>query len=74
MSVPDHIVDARGLLCPWPVVRLVRTAREAAGPVRIRLLADDPAASAEVAQLCRERRWSFAPDPADSQAFSVVIE
>ena len=73
MSVPDRIVDARGLLCPWPVVRLIRAAREAVGPVRIRLLADDPAASADVAQLCRERRWSFAADPTDSQAFSVII-
>ena len=73
MSVPDRVVDARGLLCPWPVVRLLRAVREAAGPVRIRLLADDPGASAEVAQLCRERRWSFASDPADPEAFNVVI-
>jgi tRNA 2-thiouridine synthesizing protein A len=68
----EHMVDARGMLCPWPVLRLARSAREL-GPGPIRLLADDPAAPAEVEQLCRERGWKFAQDPSDGQAFNVVI-
>ena len=73
MSGARHIVDARGLLCPWPVVRLARAARESAGPACIQLLADDPAAPGELAQLCRERGWSFIPDPAQPDAFNIVI-
>src|SRR5688500_972405 len=47
---PDPIVvDARGMLCPWPALRLSRAAREAEGKARIRLLADDPAAPRELA-------------------------
>ena len=45
MTEPDRIVDARGLLCPWPVLRLSRAARELGGAGRILLLADDPAAA-----------------------------
>jgi tRNA 2-thiouridine synthesizing protein A len=73
VSAPERIVDARGLLCPWPVVRLMRAARETDGPVRIRLLADDPAAAAEVALLCSEQSWECVPDPSDGDVFNVVI-
>jgi tRNA 2-thiouridine synthesizing protein A len=65
-------VDARGLLCPWPVLRLCRAAREMASPATIRILADDPAAGREIAQLCAERGWKFAPDSAETDAFIVL--
>jgi len=67
----DLLVDARGLLCPWPVVRLARAVREAEGPVRVRILADDPAAAGEIAQLCAERNWSFAADQVDTSEFTI---
>ena len=54
------LVDARGMLCPWPALRLSRAAREAGGRGRIRLLADDPAAPRELAALCHERGWTLA--------------
>jgi tRNA 2-thiouridine synthesizing protein A len=73
MSENERLVDARGLLCPWPVLRLSRAARECGGPGRIRLLADDPAAASEVASLCSERGWQLTADPADSGAYSIVI-
>ena len=62
------MVDARGMLCPWPALRLSRAARELGGKGRIRLLADDPAAPRELASLCAERGWKLAPDPAESAA------
>ena len=51
---PDLEVDARGLLCPLPILRLARAlARADAGTVA-RLLATDPAAVADVETFCRE--------------------
>lgn len=47
------IVDARGLRCPWPVLRLARALREGARSVD--LLSDDPAAAGEVAAFAAER-------------------
>lgn len=73
MTEPDLLVDARGLLCPWPVLRLGRAARELGRPGTIRLLADDPLVAREVAQLCTEREWEFVADPQDSAGFTIVI-
>lgn len=49
-------LDARGMRCPWPAIRLGRAMRERGGPVLI--LADDPIAPGEIAALAGERGWS----------------
>lgn len=51
-----HRVDARGMRCPWPAIRLGRAMRETGGPVLI--LADDPIAPGEIAALARAQGWS----------------
>jgi tRNA 2-thiouridine synthesizing protein A len=48
------VVDARGMRCPWPALRLARAMREAADVV---LIADDPQAGREVAALAAEHGW-----------------
>ena len=40
-------IDARGMRCPWPAVRLARALRD--GALKIEVLADDPQAPAEIA-------------------------
>ncbi|HEX8401006.1 MAG TPA: sulfurtransferase TusA family protein [Allosphingosinicella sp.] len=72
MSEP-LLVDARGLRCPWPVIRLGRAAREMNGPGRIRILADDPIAPGEIAALCAERGWACAVDPEVPHAYEIAI-
>jgi tRNA 2-thiouridine synthesizing protein A len=51
-------VDARGLRCPIPALRLARAVRER-GPGRYRLQADDPAADSDIPALCAERGWTL---------------
>lgn len=51
------LVDARGLRCPLPVLRLRRAA--APGTV-IDLVADDPAAGRDVPAFVREMGWEIA--------------
>lgn len=46
-------VDARGLLCPLPVLRLANAMRRTDAH-RFRLLATDPDAAADVEAYCRE--------------------
>lgn len=48
-------VDARGTLCPQPIIDVARAARAATGGSHVRLLADDPAADADVPAWCRMR-------------------
>lgn len=56
MQVQPILLDARGLKCPLPALRLARIVREQ-GAGAYRLLTDDPAAEADIPALCRERGW-----------------
>ncbi|TCQ05070.1 MULTISPECIES: sulfurtransferase TusA family protein [Sphingomonas] len=40
-------IDARGMRCPWPALRLARALRD--GARRVEVLADDPQAPTELA-------------------------
>ena len=48
-------VDARGLRCPLPVIRLAAAARDAPAGTLIVVLANDPAARHDVPAWCRMR-------------------
>ena len=50
----DLEVDARGLLCPLPVLRLRKRMQALAPGGVVRLLADDPAAHVDVPHFCAE--------------------
>lgn len=54
------VVDARGMRCPWPALRLARAMRAEA---QVLLIADDPKAEREVAALAAEQGWKLAADP-----------
>ena len=53
---PDdpHVVEARGLRCPLPVLRLARAMREAPEVNSFELRSDDPATAVELDAWCRE--------------------
>jgi tRNA 2-thiouridine synthesizing protein A len=55
-----EIVDARGLRCPWPVLRLAKAMRAAE---EVTILVDDPAAPAEIAALALAQNWETHPIP-----------
>jgi len=48
-------VDARGMRCPLPVIRLAEAARDAPAGASIVVLASDPAARYDIAAWCRMR-------------------
>jgi tRNA 2-thiouridine synthesizing protein A len=50
------LVDARGLKCPWPVLRAARAMREQDD---IALLSDDPVALTDVPALAQAHGWSI---------------
>lgn len=54
---PVH-VNARGMKCPWPVLRAAKAMREA---VAITIEADDPMAPAELEALATQHGWAFTP-------------
>lgn len=57
----EALVDARGMRCPWPALRLAKAMRGAAS---VRILADDPAAPREIAALATQHGWQVVEDGA----------
>lgn len=53
-------VDARGLRCPLPVLRLAKALRENPGAALFTLIADDPAAAKDVPAFAREHDLALA--------------
>ena len=55
MTTPDATVEARGVLCPVPIIRLARAAAALPVDSLIELRTDDPAAEYDVPAWCRLR-------------------
>ena len=47
-------IDLRGLRCPMPVLRTQKRLSMLRGGARLRVLADDPLAALDIANLCRQ--------------------
>lgn len=52
---PDAELDARGLLCPLPVLKAARRMRAMERGQVLRMIADDPAAVVDVPHFCQEQ-------------------
>ncbi len=50
----ETVLDAKGLACPLPVLRLNRALRSMEGGARLRLLTTDRASVPDVRAFCRE--------------------
>ena len=72
---PELTVEARGVLCPVPIIRLARAAAALPSGSLIELLTDDPAAVHDVPAWCRLRGHALVttgllPDDASGPAAS----
>jgi tRNA 2-thiouridine synthesizing protein A len=56
-AIAPLVVDARGMRCPWPALRLARAMRDVPA---VRLISDDPRAADEVAALADQHGWTVA--------------
>ncbi len=66
-------IDARGLLCPLPVLKLAKRMKALAPGDQARLMADDPAAVVDVPHYCSESGHELVSvsDEAGCQAYLV---
>lgn len=66
-------IDAKGLLCPLPVLKLRKRLKPLAEGACIELLADDPAAVVDVAHFCSESGHELvsADDHGDFRSYIV---
>lgn len=59
VQLMDLEIDAIGLLCPLPVLRLRKRMEPLDSGAKVRLLADDPAAIVDVPHFCSEAGHAF---------------
>jgi tRNA 2-thiouridine synthesizing protein A len=71
--VPDLEVDARGLLCPLPILRLARAFRNAPPGTVATLLATDPVAVEDVNVFCREKGHELLSTSEDGAVLSFRV-
>lgn len=70
----DVVVDARGTLCPQPVIRAARAAKGLAAGAVLVLLADDEAARSDVPAWARLRGHAVSVHEEESwTAYRVVL-
>jgi tRNA 2-thiouridine synthesizing protein A len=69
-----EIVDARGLRCPLPSLRLQRALRHSTPGRRVRLLADDPMARIDVPHLADAKGWTILERTEQDGVLSFLIE
>lgn len=75
-EVPEaaDVVDARGLVCPAPIVRLARAARGRAAGTVLTVLATDPAAGVDVPAWARMRGHAVVrSERADDGVLAVTV-
>lgn len=66
------IIDARGLLCPMPVLKLEKQLDRSKSGARIVLLTDDPVARVDVPVMCETHGHSYTTH-ADGNALKFKI-
>lgn len=59
MDEPSLVIDCTGMRCPLPVIELTRRLEDVEVDQVIGLLADDPAARADVPAWCRLRGQKY---------------
>jgi tRNA 2-thiouridine synthesizing protein A len=69
-----HLLDARGLRCPWPALRLARMMRHAAPGDEVVMTIDDAKAEGEVEILSRENGWSLARQDREGGCVLTIVQ
>lgn len=67
------VVDARGLRCPAPVIRLARAARDVPAGTELAVLATDPAAVHDVPAWARMRGHELVSSTEHSGVHTITV-
>ncbi len=70
---PDHVLDARGLYCPEPVMLLHNKVRAMAAGELLELLATDPSTQRDVPKFCHFLGHELVSQAQDDTLFRYLI-
>ncbi len=73
-SLKPVVIDARGLLCPLPVIRLQNTVSELSEGARVEVWCSDPGALNDIPAWCRINGHSLVDSRRDGLDIVVCVE
>ena len=65
MAIDDAVIDARGLKCPLPVLKMEKRLANAAAGTVVTVLATDPMAKIDIPLFCRQHDHAVTQKEAD---------
>lgn len=65
MATEPLIIDARGLKCPLPVLKMEKALADLQPGALLVVLATDPMAKVDIPLYCRQRRHAYSLDESD---------
>lgn len=72
MAIDGHLIDARGLRCPLPVLKLEKLLARVAAGTEITVQATDPMAKIDIPLHCRQNGHDCVANEADG-VFRFVV-
>ena len=73
-DAPDIVIDARGLNCPLPVLRLRKRLQDLTPGAKVALLTSDPAALRDVPAFCEAQGHALLDTISDDRATRFRIQ
>jgi len=70
----EHVLDARGLLCPEPVMMLHNKIRDIPSGELLAVLATDPSTQRDIPKFCMFLGHELVSQEADEQFFQYLIK
>ncbi len=71
--MPDHLLDARGLQCPLPVLRANKIMKSLPAGAELEVLASDPAAPQDFVSYARTTGHGLVDSRADDGVFTIIL-
>lgn len=69
----EHVLDARGLQCPLPVLRANKALKGLAVGDELEVLASDPAAPGDFASFCKTTGHVLVDSRSDGDVFTIIV-
>ena len=70
----DDVLDATGLLCPLPVLKIRKRLKSLATEQIVKVIADDPAAIVDVPHFCREQGHKLLKNQKDDKILTFFVQ
>jgi tRNA 2-thiouridine synthesizing protein A len=72
--VAEHILDARGLKCPLPILKADRALKDLASGETLRVLTTDPGSVEDFKDFCRASRNEMVESQQEGGTYTLLIK